>query len=87
MEREVTTSAVVDCGEELKAFALAEFLKRSTAMDAYIKTWMGENLGRTGTTRAEFQTAVRLYLGEDDWTPRDSRPSTKSSVEFSTFVG
>ena len=80
---EMRSRAVAECGEALKIHAVREFLGRSTSTDLFIKNWMGENHPRVRTPRPEIEEAVRLYLGDDGWSPyrRADRPAVRS-VEF-----
>lgn len=80
MEHEPTSMDVVDCGEAVKIHALSEFLSRSTSMDTFLRSWLGERFPRCKTTRIEMETAVRAYLGDLEWSPpeRSRRPAVRS---------
>jgi hypothetical protein len=84
---EMRSRAVADCGEALKVQALKEFLGRATSTDLFVKNWMAENHARVRTPRPEIEEAVRLYLGDDGWSPyrRSDRPAVRS-VEFGSPI-
>lgn len=81
MMSDPTSLDVRTCAEHLKTYALDEMLRRSTAVESYIRTYMGEHFGRCDVTKIAFEEAVRLYLGDLEWQPRTRRP-----VEFSEPV-
>lgn len=76
-----TSLDVRQCAEDLREYALRDFLRKNTTMEQYIRTYMGENFGRSTVTKIAFEEAVRLYLGDTQWQPRNRRP-----VEFSAGV-
>jgi hypothetical protein len=88
MKEELTTKAVEQCAAELKEFALRQLLMGSK-VTPWIRNWMGEQHGVTGTTVAEMEQAVRLYFGDRFWEPRKA-PRKKIDVvpvEFTPNIG
>lgn len=87
MDNELTSLAVVACGEALKEHAVKEFLARSTSTDTFVRNWLGEHYPRNKTPRIEVEQAVRNYLGDIKWSPssRRDRPAVRS-VEFGTPI-
>lgn len=88
MKEELTTKAVEKCAADLKEFAVRQLLTGSK-VSPWIRNWMGEQYGATGTTVAEMEQAVRLYLGDRFWEPR--KPPRKKAevvpVEFVPDIG
>ena len=80
MDDELRSLDVKMAAEAAKEYALQDFLGRSTSLDSFLRNWIGEHYPRTSTPRTEFEQAVRAYLGDLTWTPRErgARPAVRS---------
>lgn len=60
--RELTTSDVVTCANEIERMSVAAFIARPRVTEAAVREWLIVNRPGTDTTRQEFDEAVRRYL-------------------------